>query len=111
MEVQNNHQLKNGIQVDKTEILTWAEGKDCGLVVFGGRVEELGDESVSMHRVVVYKLGQRIELAFGRDVDFSLRVLVDAVVINSALVTQRDASLAWTGLALAHQEAAIDPWA
>jgi hypothetical protein len=90
-------------------ILTWAEGKDCGLVVFGGWVEELGDKAVGVHRVVVHEFGQRVEFAFRRDVDLSLRVLVDAVVINSALVPQRDASLTWTGFALAHQEAAVDP--
>lgn len=35
-------------------------------------------------------------------------VLVDAVVVDSALVAQRDAPLAGTALALAHQEAAVD---
>lgn len=92
-------------------VLTWAEGKDRGFVVFGGWVEELGDEAVSVHWVVVHKFGQSVEFAFGRDINLSLRILIDAIMINSALVPQRDASLTWTGFALAHQEAAVDPWA
>jgi hypothetical protein len=47
---------------------TWTEGEDGGLVVFGRRVEQLSDEAVRVHGVVVNELSQRVELALRRHV-------------------------------------------
>ena len=63
-----------------------------------------------MRRVVVRQLGQRVEAALGGHVQLAGRVLGDAVVVDAALVAERDAQLARAGLAVPDEEAVVDAW-
>lgn len=58
--------------------------------------------------VVMNKLGECVELVLGRDVDFSIAVLLNAIMIDASVISQADASLTWRTFALAHQETSIN---
>jgi len=61
-----------------------------------------------VHRVVVHKFGKRVEFALGCDIDLAFRVFIDPVVVDSAFVSQGNASLARTRLTFPYEEAAVD---
>jgi hypothetical protein len=73
--------------------ITWTKSKESWLVAFRRRIEELRDEAVRVHRVVVNELGQSPESRLGRDEVVRVVALLDSVVIDSAFVTQRDRTL------------------
>ena len=55
-----------------------------------------------MRGVVVRQLCQRVEATLGGDVQLAVAVLRDAVVVDAALVAERDAELARTGLTVSY---------
>ena len=73
--------------------ITWTKSKESWLVAFRRRIEELRDEAVRVHRVVVNELGQSPESRLGRDEVVRVVALLDSVMIDSAFVTQRDRTL------------------
>lgn len=67
----------------------------CWLVLFWCWVEKWRDQSVSLvkNTVVMNKLGKSVELVLGSDVNLPLGVLLNAVMINTTIIAQADASL------------------
>lgn len=59
--------------------------------------------------MVMHQFSQRIELAFRRHKHFAFAILVDPVVVNAALVSQRDAALAGTAFRLPYEKTAVYP--
>jgi hypothetical protein len=85
--------LKYSVKAMINNYITWTKSKESWLVAFRRRIEELRDEPVRVHRVVVNKLGQSPESRLGRDEVVRVVALLDSVVIDSAFVTQRDRTL------------------
>ena len=45
---------------------TWTKRKDCWFVVLRGRIQELRDQSIGKHRMMMNEFSQCIEFAFSR---------------------------------------------
>jgi len=88
--------------------ITWTESKESRLVTFRRRIEELRDEAVRVHRVVVNELGQSPESRLGRDEVVRVVALLDSVVIDSAFVTQRDRTLSRWRFRLPDEKRSVD---
>ena len=75
-------------------VITWTKCKESWLVAFRRRVEQLRDQAVRVHRMVVDQLGQGPEPRLGRDEVVGIVALLNSVVVDSAFVPQRNRTLA-----------------
>lgn len=64
--------------------------------------------SLMQNTVVMNKLSKCIELVFGCDINLPFSILLNAIMIDSPVITQANASLTRRAFTFAHQEATID---
>ena len=88
--------------------LTWTKGKESWLVPFRRRIQQLRDQPVGVHRVVVDQLGKGSKPRLSGHEVIGVVTLLDAVVVDATLVPERDGPLSGRRLRFPDQERSVD---